>query len=354
MNNTEFISLLKRTPNDILNNIFSRMENVDTRPSSANYQSVGPIAYELKNISLLIEWMMKQTYIATADGEYLDILAEQFQFTRETAKTVIVKAEIIGNDVPIGNRFASLTLENSIIYRVIENIGSNIYYLEAEELNPQANYYIGNLEIIDFIPDLVSAKIIEIILPQKESENDETFRKRIQENLIAEASDGNIAQYKKWLSEIEGVGKSKITSLWNGPNTVKCTILNELNQKASPELIEKVQNFLDPNSEGLGEGKAPIGAIVTVDTGIELRININVSVEYKQGQTSAPTLRQELIDFFGEIAFDRTVISYLQIAGAISNNKNIDFITSLTVNGQKDDIRLSANQIAVLGDLNVN
>lgn len=348
------LNLLDRTPEQILNDILSRLEDLDIRPSSANYQSVGAIAYELRNIALTLKWAINQTFLATATDEYLDILGEQFQFKRESAKPVIVKAEIIGEEVPIGNRFASLGLSESIIYKVIEKREENIYYLEAEELNPQANYYTGDITIIDFLANLTSAKITEIIIPQREQENDETYRKRIQENLIAETTDGNIAQYKKWLSEIDGVGKSKVTSLWNGANTVKCTILNELNQKASTELIEKVQEILDPNSEGLGEGKAPIGAIVTVDTGEELKINITVSVEYKQGKTSAPTLKQELIDFFGNIAFDRSVVSYLQVAGIISNNEDVDFITSLTINDEKVDIPLSNNQIPVLGDLNVN
>lgn len=348
------LNLLDRTPEQILNDILSRLKDLDIRPSSANYQSVGAVAYELRNIALTLKWAINQTFLATATDEYLDTLGEQFQFVREPAKPVVVKAEIVGEEVPIGNRFASLGLSESIIYKVVEKKEENIYYLEAEELNPQANYYIGDIAIIDFLANLTSAKITEIVIPQREQEDDEAYRKRIQENLIAEATDGNVAQYKKWLSEIDGVGKSKVTSLWNGANTVKCTILNELNQKASTELIEKVQKILDPNSEGLGEGKAPIGAIVTVDTGEELKVNITVSVEYKQGKTSAPTLKKELEDLLGNIAFDRSVVSYLQVAGIISNNEDVDYITSLTINDGEVDIPLSSNQIPVLGDLDVS
>lgn len=348
------LNLLDRTPEQILNDILSRLKDLDIRPSSANYQSVGAVAYELRNIALTLKWAINQTFLATATDEYLDTLGEQFQFVREPAKPVVVKAEIVGEEVPIGNRFASLGLSESIIYKVVEKKEENTYYLEAEELNPQANYYIGDIAIIDFLANLTSAKITEIVIPQREQEDDEAYRKRIQENLIAEATDGNVAQYKKWLSEIDGVGKSKVTSLWDGANTVKCTILNELNQKASTELIEKVQKILDPNSEGLGEGKAPIGAIVTVDTGEELKVNITVSVKYKQGKTSAPTLKKELEDLLGNIAFDRSVVSYLQVAGIISNNADVDYITSLTINDGQVDIPLSGNQIPVLGDLDVS
>lgn len=348
------LSMLNRTPDQITKDILSRLTGLDTRPSSANYQSAGAIAFELRYMALMIEWMKNQTFLATATDGYLDTLAEQFKFKRDEAKPVVVKAEIIGDTVPIGNRFASLGLSDSIIYKIVEYKGDNVYYLQAEELNPQANYYTGDITIIDFIANLTSAKITEIIIPQREVESDEAFRKRIQENLIAEATDGNIAQYKKWLSEIDGVGKSKITSLWNGANTVKCTILNELNQKASEELVEQVQKVLDPDSQGLGEGKAPIGAIVTVDTAEELKINIDITVEYKEGKTSAPTLEQELKDFFSRIAFERTAVSYLQVTGIISNNNDIDYIVSATINGGREDIPVNSNQVPVLGDLDVN
>lgn len=344
-----------RTPQEITNDILARMKDVDTRPSSVNYQSASAISQELRNNLLMIEWAKRETFIATATGENLDLLAKQFNFTRNPPIKATVKAEIISdNIIPIGNRFASVGLSNSIIYKVIEKLSENKYYLKSENLDDQVNYYIGDLMVIDFLDNVKKAEILEVVIPQKEEESDEEFRKRVQENLIAEATDGNVAQYKKWLSEIEGVGKSKVLSLWNGANTVKCVILNELNQKASNELITKVQNILDPQSEGLGEGLAPIGAIVTVDTAEELKIDINLNVEYKDGKTSALNLEKELKKMMSEIAFNRSVVSYLYVAGVIHSNEDVDFITSLTLNGQQSDINLKSNQIPVLGVLNVN
>lgn len=352
MNDT---NILNRSPQQITANILERMDNVDTRPSSVNYQSAAAIAQELRNNLLMIDWAKRESFIGTATGENLDLLAEQFNFFRLPPIKATVKAEIITNNpIPIGNRFASVGLTDSVIYKVVEELPDNKFYLMAEELNEQANYYTGDIVIIDFIPNVKKAEIIEIVNPQKEQETDDEFRERIQKNLIAEATDGNIAQYEKWLSEIEGIGKSKVISLWNGPNTVKCVILNELNQQASTELITKVQNILDPDSQGLGEGLAPIGAKVTVDTAEELKINIELAVEYKKGKTSAPTLRNELNKMMSEIAFNRSVVSYLQVAGVIHNNEDIDFITSLSINGKQTDITLKANQIPTLGTLNVN
>lgn len=355
----EIINKLNRTPREILYEILGRLSGLDVSPSSANYQSAGAISVELRNIALTILWTLDQTFIKTATGEYLDYLAEQFKFERTPARTAIVKAEIVGADVPEGNRFASVGLADSIIYKVINpsNLGietePNIYYLEAEKLNEQANYYTGGLLVIDFLPNITKAEIKEIITPQRAIESDEDFRRRVQENLIAEATDGNVAQYKKWLSEMEGVGKYKVTPIWDGANTVKCTILNDLNQTANPQLIKEVQDVLDPNSEGLGQGLAPIGAIVTVDTATTKTINIDVEVVYKSGK-STNNLQKILSEFFSEIAFDRSVVSYLQVAGAISNDPNIDYITSLKLNSGTQDIPLQANEVPTLGDLNVN
>lgn len=343
-----------RTAKQIAQDILSRLEDIDTRQSSSSYQTVGAVSLELRNLFLQLGYAMRMSFIGTAEGEYLDTLAEQFKFKREPSTKAIVKAEIIGNKVPIGNRFASVNLPQSIIYKVTEDLGENNYFLQAEDLNDEVNFYTGDIAIIDYITDISSAKITEITFPQKAEEDDEQFRKRIENNLIAEATDGNVAQYEKWLRDFEGIGKSKVKPKWNGVNTVKCTILNDINKSASEELIEKVQNYLDPNKQGLGEGKAPIGAVVTVDTTTDLPINIVLKVTYKEGKSSAPTLKTELNKFFEEIAFERTVVSYLQIAGVISNNENINFISSLTLNGQKKDIPISETQTAILGTLDIS
>lgn len=328
-------------------------DDYDKDPGGMLYEAVSPVAYELADVYFNVDNLFAEAFIATATGTYLDTLAADYQMTRETAVPATVLAELVGADVPVGTRFASVGLTDSIYYKVIQALGDNLYYLQGAEYNAQANYYTGTLTQIDYVNGLTSATITAIVIPQTATETDDEFRTRIQENLIAEASDGNVAQYTKWLSEIDGVGKSKVTALAYGDNTVGCMILDELNQPASDTLLAQVQETLDPDGEGLGEGLAPIGAKVTVTTPDAVTIDIAVSLTYKDGATSAPNLEADLRALLADVAFDRSTVSYLQVAAVVYASENVDYINSLTVNDGTVDITIDSDEVAVLGDIDV-
>lgn len=326
--------------------------DIDKRDGSAVQIPISAATFQFYDTHIKLDNMYSEAFLPTASGEYLDILARDFGYSREMAVPATVKAELVGNTIPVGTRFLSSGTE-AIMYKVTVPLTDNLYLMEAAEVNPLANYYTGELIMVDYINNLKSAKITEIVIPQKETETDEEFRTRIQGNLIAEAADGNTAQFYKWISEIDGVGKARVNPLAYGENTVGVAVLNELNTPASAELIKKVQDELDPNSEGKGNGKATIGQKVTVTTPTEFLIDIAVTVVYRQGKTSSPTLKSELESFFGEIALERSAVSYLQIGSVITNNADIDYVTSLTLNGASADLPIPENKVAVLGELNV-
>lgn len=65
-------------------------------------------------------------------------------------------------------------------------------------------------------------------------------------------------------TENSGVGKAKAFPLWDGPGTVKVALLNNEMQTPAEAVIEAVQEYIDPTQDGMGEGAAPIGPVVTV------------------------------------------------------------------------------------------
>lgn len=87
---------------------------------------------------------------------------------------------------------------------------------------------------------------------------DEELRERYFETINEKTFSGNIADYKKKTKEIAGVGAVKVVPAWNGGGTVKLMILDSNYNKASNELISRVQETICPNENSNGIGLAPI------------------------------------------------------------------------------------------------
>lgn len=341
-----------RNEDDIKLDILNRIsDDIDKREGSIIDVAVGPISNELAIYELQHEYDVREAFIGTATGGNLDLLASDFGYARELATPVTVKAEIIGAVIDIMTRFSAVDVD--IIYYVTGAIGNNLYTMEAEDVSEQANTYTSNLLPIDVVNNLISAKIIKVIVPQKETETDEEFRERVRSSLIAEATDGNVAQYKKWCADYDGVGKGKIFPIWNGVNTVKVSILNELSLPASDELIQTFQSYLDPNSAGLGNGQAPIGAKVIVTTATSKVIDVYAKVAYKDGYTNTHNLEQEIRKLFADLAYSGNMVGVFKVATTISGDEAIDTVLEVKLNNGVVDILLQAEEVPVLGVLNV-
>lgn len=344
---TEFLE--KYTYENILNDALSRVSSsVDKRQGSIIYDALAPACYELAMAYIEIAEIMDQTFVATATGTYLEDRVADFGVTRISA-TKAVKKGTFNILVPVGTRFSAGTL----VYAVTELISGFDYKLECETAGTVGNSFTGALIPITFVDGLESAVITDLLIPARDTETDQELIDRFFEQVKQEAMDGNVAQYLKWATDFGQIGKCKIFPLWDGVNTVKASILNNTMGVASQVLIDDFQEYLDPNSEGLGNGVAPIGAIVTVTTATELTVDMSVSVTLQDGYVQVVDLEAQLEAWFREISYDKSGVSYYGVAAIMLANKSIKNIQNLLVNSGTIDIVLGAEQIPVLGTLTV-
>lgn len=80
-------------------------------------------------------------------------------------------------------------------------------------------------------------------------------------SLKSQAFGGNVADYKEKVNSLAGVGGCKVyrASEWNGGGSVKIVVINSDFKRPSDELIENLQNTIDPETNhGEGLGIAPI------------------------------------------------------------------------------------------------
>lgn len=176
------------------------------------------------------------------------------------------------------------------------------------------------------------------------------------------ATSGNIYHYTQWAREVEGIGNSKIFPLWNGANTVKVVIIDENKQPASPELVKKAQDYIDPRGEnnetwGCGVGEAPIGAYCSVISATGKEINIDVTLVKEIGaliEDIEKNIRKSIITFLKDIAFKKDYVSYSLLSNAILETDGVVEWTNLLINGETNSIYLKEEEVAILKDVKIN
>lgn len=278
----------------ILERMLDRIpDDVDKREGSIIYDALAPAGAELAQAYIEIGTLRDTVSPDTATGYELTELAYQNGVFRKGATNSIRKG-VFNQDVPLGSRFSA----EGITFVIIEKITNFEYKLECEHPGEAGNTYTGPIIPIDYIEGLTNAMLADVITPGVGEENDERLRERNRQRIIAPAQDGNVAQYKEWAEAYEGVGVAKVFPLWNGGNTVKVAITDRLFQFADSVLVNKFQEYLDPESKGLGNGISPIGAKVTVTGGGKKEINITGTVVLAEGYTEPGGVAEAISKYY--------------------------------------------------------
>ena len=359
--------MLDNVPNDI-----------DKREGSIIYDAVAPAAMVSAQQSLSLANIIRETYIKTAQGEFLDYRAVEHGTNRYTATNAEVKAKFNDDDgkpvnVEVGDRFASIA-ESPIFYTVIKSNGDGTAEMQAEEAGTSANSYLGQILPVTPNDNLAWAEITEITIPARDEENDEHLRARLLNTNSWVAYGGNVADYLNMTSKINDVGATQVYPTWDGPGTVKLVILNNDMMPASSTLVKKVKEEIDPEeSTTQGYGLAPIDHRVTVvaPETFEVNIAINVTVaESANIDTIKANIKTSLEEFFKSLRKDWSIVNptvgrgYSMIiyrSKILSRVMMIEGVANATMprlNGKDEDLQLVFNnttsQLPVLGEVTIN
>lgn len=336
---------------EIMERLLERVpDTFDKREGSVIWDALSPAAYELSLAYADMEEKRRNTFAGTADREGLIECCKEIGITPNPATYAVRQAIFTPLDleVAIGERFNFEDLN----FMVTEKISAGVYALTCETLGEAGNYGTGTLIPINYVKGLQTANLTDVVLIYGEEEEEtEVLRQRYFDTLPTFTIDGNIAQYEKWCKNFPGIGKFKIFPTWNGKNTVKISILSAENTLASKTLIDDFQEYLDPNNTGLGNGQAPIGAVVTVTTAAEKEINISAQLILKSGYEEPLGLEDELQAYFNSVNYSRNFISYIAVGAIFQNNDSIDSVVGLSINGGQVDVPLGDEEIAVKGAL---
>lgn len=349
-------------------------DTYDQRDTAPIPTAISPVAYTLAGFYLTLNQVQQQAFVQTAVGKSLDLLGVLGGVTRYQASPA-VRLGVFNADVPIGARFSTMNGANSINFIVTSQVADQVYQyrLTAETPGTIGNEYTGAILPITVIPSLTSAQITDILVPGDDMETDDEFRARLITALTDKPFGGNIASYRENILAIDGVGAVQVYPTWNGGGTVACSILGADYAPASPELVENVQNAIDPPTSGLGLGLAPIGAQVTITTPTALDVDVTATLTLQSGysieqvqsavesaisaylltvcQSWGTQLGTTTVEYQANVYLARVISAILTVTGVVN-------ATGVQLNGGTSDLILTqtgaSQQVPTLGTVTLS
>lgn len=339
--------------------------SIDTSEGQMYYDHTKPtaiIAAEITQFHIPVALQMMFPQFAT--GKYLEWHGAPYRIFRHdaTRATGIVRLESKkdGQVIPTGTIAYTLgdDTENAKEYQTIENVtidnGGACVNVEAVE-----GGVIGNAAARTVVAAQRGYEIDNVINNEPitggtEAESDESLRVRILSRIGLAPLSGARRDYERWTKEVPGVGSVIVQPLWAGPQTVRVLITDSNNQIANEDLINRVKEYLDPKEhEGSGEGQAPIGSIVTVNTIEPVAIKVEAPIYFEAGADPTMTLERAKNNI-NRYLLDVSIVLVSEVGAVLSETVGVfDYnLSELRLNDQTDNIQLLEGQRAVVGEVN--
>ena len=259
----------------------------------------------------------------------------------------------------------SVIYENSIVqtveglkYKVasqgkIKN-GKCILGIKAMELGDKYNVPSNSIiEIPIKINGITGVINEEPTTSGTDTETSEELLKRIITKEREESCSGNIYDYKKWAMEVSGVEYVKVKPLWNGNGTVKVIVAGENGAQLDDTIVQKIKDYIDPQ-DGHGEGKAPIGATVTVVSVMPFEVNVKIFgliIEDKYSLDDVKlNIKKSIEVYFQRVPAGGTV-KINTVEAVIMMTEGVSDITSIKINDDTKNITTVDENKAALGGI---
>jgi len=333
--------------------------DVDTRPGSIIFDATSFSCFKLAEYYSDVEPILQLVLLSTAAEEYLDEKGAEYKVYRNPATPAKYVFEYEGVAPLPGERFFTDGL-----YFILRLGPSNALYLEAIEAGTASNSILPGTSAVPMntVPGLTAAAFGELLEPGAAIESDKDYRARIAGKIGGPAESGNRQHYKTWCEEDPGVGRARIIPLWAGENTVKGSLISPEGTPVTTTVVDRVQEYIDPGSTGLGNGAAPIGAHFTAVAAEALSIEVAFTVTLAAGATLTQVEEMAaavLMAYFREIALytpekEPMIVRITTVGSLIHALAPVLDYSDLKLNGATGNVAIADTQVPVLKEGVVN
>lgn len=320
--------------------------------------------------------------IDTSYGDALDSWAGIYGMSRHPAKRSVWGATFLPEDdeelpeIGDGERFFD---DITGYYFLTETIDGVMRFV-AEQAGAETNRISPGTDLVpvDDIDGLGEAILGELIVVGADEESDDSLRTRLREKLAKGAENGTRQHYKTWCESIDGVGRARIIPLFAGENTVEAILYSADGTPCSADVVEAVQNYIDPITQGyefededhnvwvcgdgFGDGVANLGAHFLARAAESLPVTLSVTVSVTEGHTvveARAKIYAVITDYFKEIALtsqegEAALVRIATVGSKIIELEEILDYADLELNGQTGNILVPDGKVALLSEVVVN
>ena len=373
---------------EILQQMLDQVDDrLDKREGSLIQTALGPGAWYLEGLALVLSQIQQGAYVATASGQDLDYLVANRGLTR-TAATYAVRQGQFNTAIPSGSVFKTINGNDSVLFTsgnlISTTSGVYTYEMTCQTAGNIGNLYSGQLIPVTAISGLTSATLGASITDGEEAETDAALRARYIASFDTAPFGGNISEYRQAILAIPGVGGVQVypANVYQGGGTCLCSIINSEYAPASTALVQTVQNAVCPADDSdpytpssNGYGIAPIGAAVTIVSATQLTVNVSADIVFTSSiedgvNTYGDEIREVIASYIESVAktwgnpLVSNKISYpvtvyaSRVSYAILTIPDVINVSNLTLNGSSGDLVLTETatlqQIPVLGEVTLN
>lgn len=305
---------LEKITNRINADLEARLKVSQLRRSDAKVyaQVLAGISHGLHGF---IEYIAKQLFFDSAEGEFLDHWGSIFGIYRKSASKATGEVAFVftGEDaveIPMGSILQSETGQQ---YQTTSPAVGSIVHVEALVAGTAGNLSSGErLSLISTILGVQSAVASNGIGGGAEKENDDSLRTRLLARVRERPHAGTKADYEAWALEVPGVTRAWVYPLEGGDGNVVVRFVCDglTNIIPDAQIIEKVQNHLDE--------ERPVTARVKVYAPSAQKINFTISNLEPENETVKARIQEALISLFQQESAPGKRLYLSHIRAAIS------------------------------------
>lgn len=341
------------TVEDIKKDILTRYQG-DAQTNEGGYTNdmISGIAYKIWITLQSLDKVIHIAFVDESSGEYIDKRCEEFGIERKPGQKAVTELTITGTDgieIEKGKIFVTddgLEFETDD-YVTIAN-GTATVSATALDIGTKYNVLEGTIT-----SQLSSSQGVNTVTNNQatggtEKETDKSLLSRLLEHMRSPATSGNIAHYKEWALEVDGVGDVQVVPTWNGAGTVKVIIIGNDKKPVDETIINNCFQHIEENR--------PIGASVTVESAIGVEINVNAALIIDDTTTIHTVIAkftEVLSEYIKTLAFQKTTVVYNRISHMLLDIQGVEDYTTLTINGTTNNIELQGYEVPILGTMEV-